>query len=222
HIETPVDGIVLDLGVSSMQIDEPERGFSFRFDGPLDMRMGQTDQTAGDVVNTFKEKDIADILFQYGEEKAARRIAAAIVRGRSDGMINSTGRLADIVHSVMPRPKDGSDSAMRTFQALRIFVNDELGELERTLATSPRLLKAGGRLTVVSFHSLEDRLVKNFLIKHSDLKPNGNRHLPPVQIEAPLFRVLTKKPIVADAAELARNPRAHSAKLRAAIRTEAL
>lgn len=221
YVADPVDGIVLDLGVSSMQIDEPDRGFSFRFDGPLDMRMGQTGRTAGDIVNEMKEKDLADILFKYGEEKASRRIAGAIVRARAVRPITTTGALADIVHQVMPRPKDGSDSAMRTFQALRIYVNDELGELERALSAAPGLLKAGGRLVVVSFHSLEDRLVKNFMIRHSDLMPNENRHMPMSAVRIPLFQVVTKKPIVPASDELDMNPRSHSAKLRAAVRTEA-
>lgn len=222
HVDEKVDGIVLDLGVSSMQIDQPERGFSFRFDGPLDMRMGQSGRSAKDVVNGFAEKEIADILFRYGEEKASRRIAAAIVRARAETPITTTAQLAEIIHNVMPRPKDGSDSAMRSFQALRIFVNDELGELERALAASVDLLKPGGRLVVVSFHSLEDRLVKNFFIRHSALRPNGNRHtmLPEPASEPLLFDVLTKKPVAAGAPELERNPRAHSAKLRAARRRQ--
>ncbi len=220
HVEGPVDGIVLDIGVSSMQIDEPERGFSFRFDGPLDMRMAQAGLSAKDVVNTFKEAEIADILFKYGEEKASRRIASAIVRARAEKEIATTGQLAEIVHKVMPRPKDGSDSAMRTFQALRIFVNDELGELERALTASLSLLKPGGRLVVVSFHSLEDRIVKNFMMRCAGRMPNVNRHMPVSGSQPILFQMMTKKPIVADEAELKLNPRAHSAKLRAAKRTE--
>lgn len=220
HVSEKVDGIVLDIGVSSMQIDEPERGFSFRFDGPLDMRMAQCGLSAKDVVNTFKEQEIADILFKYGEEKASRRIASAIVRARTEQEILTTAQLADIVHKVMPRPKDGSDSAMRTFQALRIFVNDELGELERALMSSLQLLKPGGRLVVVSFHSLEDRIVKNFMMQHAGKTPNVNRHMPVAETQPILFQIITKKPIVADEAELKRNPRAHSAKLRAAKRTE--
>lgn len=222
HISEQVDGIVLDLGVSSMQIDRPERGFSFRFDGPLDMRMGQEGLRAKDIVNGFKEKEIADILFKYGEEKASRRIAAAIVKARADKPITTTGALAELVHSVMPKPKDGSDSAMRTFQALRIYVNDELGELERALDASVRLLKPGGRLVVVTFHSLEDRIVKNFLIKNSSLRPNQNRHAPVLQQsdDKPLFKVLTKKPVLPSDAEIKNNPRSHSAKLRAAMREE--
>lgn len=220
HISEKVNGIVLDLGVSSMQIDQPERGFSFRFDGPLDMRMGKEGVSAKDVVNGFKEKELADIIFKYGEEKASRRIAAAIVTARAEKPITTTARLAEVIHSVMPKPKDGSDSAMRSFQALRIFVNDELGELERALEASVRLLKPNGRLVVVSFHSLEDRIVKNFLIHHSSLLPNQNRHLPQAPQSAPLFSVLTKKPITPTDTELKHNPRSHSSKLRAAVRQE--
>lgn len=218
HIDEPVDGIVLDLGVSSMQIDQPDRGFSFRFDGPLDMRMGQAGRSAKDFVNSLSEKELADLIFTYGEEKASRRIAAAIVRARMLQPIVTTGQLADIIHQVMPRPKDGSDSAMRTFQALRIYVNDELGELERALDASVHLLKPGGRLVVVSFHSLEDRLVKNFLIKNTSAHVHQNRYAPAAETDKGLFSILTKKPICAGTAELERNPRAHSAKLRAARR----
>lgn len=220
HLDEPVDGIVLDLGVSSMQIDQPDRGFSLRFDGPLDMRMGQRGKSAKDYLNTLSEKDLADVIFKYGEEKASRRIAAAIVRERGQRPIVSTAQLADVIHRVMPKPKDGSDSATRTFQALRIQVNDELGELKRALDASVRLLKPNGRLVIVSFHSLEDRLVKNFLIEHSVGHAHQNRYarsiVPP---EQGLFTILTRKPITASAAELAANPRSHSAKLRAAQRT---
>jgi len=219
HLEEPVDGIVLDLGVSSMQIDTPDRGFSFRLDGPLDMRMGQAGKSAKDYVNSLSEKELADILFTYGEEKASRRIAAAIVRERMEHPIISTLQLANIIHGVMPRPKDGSDSAMRTFQALRIYVNDELGELERALDAAVHLLKPGGRLVVVSFHSLEDRLVKNFLIRNSSAHVHQNRYAPDMKSEAGLFTILTRKPVVAGQIELEKNPRAHSAKLRAARRT---
>ena len=219
RVSEPVDGIVLDLGVSSMQIDQPERGFSFRFDGPLDMRMGGTGRSAKDYVNSLSEKELADIIFTYGEEKASRRIAAAIVRARASEPIVTTGQLADIIHQVMPKPKDGSDSAMRTFQALRIYVNDELGELQRALAAAIQLLKPEGRLVVVSFHSLEDRIVKNFLIQHASARVHRNRYAAAGSVaEQGDFVIMTRKPVMAGAAELARNPRAHSAKLRAARR----
>ena len=214
HVTEQVDGIVLDIGVSSMQIDEPERGFSFRFDGPLDMRMAQAGLSAKDVVNTFKEQEIADIIFKYGEEKASRRIAAAIVRARAEKEITTTAQLADIVHKVMPRPKDGSDSAMRTFQALRIFVNDELGELERALSASISLLKPGGRLVVVSFHSLEDRIVKTIY------KTNENPFICPSHFPVCVCgrktkgKVITRKPIVPSEEELEENIRSKSSKLR--------
>lgn len=221
HIDEALDGIVLDLGVSSMQIDEPERGFSLRFDGPLDMRMSGDGLSAKDVVNGFDEREIADILFTYGEEKHSRRIARAIVEARKKQPILTTKMLADIVHSVMPRPKDGSDSATRSFQALRIFVNDELGELRRALDASVRLLKPGGRLVVVSFHSLEDRIVKNFLIHYSSLRPNGNRHfVESVPVGENLFQVLTKKPVLPGEEELSLNSRSHSARLRAGVRLD--
>ena len=218
HLDELVDGIVLDLGISSMQIDEPGRGFSFRLDGPLDMRMDQKGKSAKDYVNSLPEKELADILFTYGEEKASRRIAAAIVQERQKNPIITTGQLADLIHSVMPKPKDGSDSAMRSFQALRIYVNDELGELERALNASVRLLKPEGRLVVVSFHSLEDRLVKNFLIKNASVHAHQNKYAPDEKKESGLFTVLTKKPVVPGLTELMQNPRSHSAKLRAARR----
>lgn len=223
HLTQPVDGIVLDLGVSSMQIDQAERGFSFRFDGPLDMRMSCTGESAQDIVNTMSEKELADVIYLYGEEKASRRIAHAIVAQRFKKRIETTAELAQVIHAVMPKPRDGSDSAMRTFQALRIYVNDELGELKQALNASAQLLNPGGRLVVVTFHSLEDRLVKNFMIQHSALRPNGNRHTLPTPIleEANIFKVITRKPVMADEEELYLNPRAHSAKLRCAIRTEA-
>ena len=182
------------------------------------MRMGQSGRSAKDYVNSLSEKELADIIFTYGEEKASRRIASAIVNERKKTPITTTLQLAEIIHRVMPKPKDGSDSAMRTFQALRIYVNDELGELERALEASLHLLKPNGRLVVVSFHSLEDRLVKNFLIRNSCGHMHQNRYAPEVMIKEGLFTVLTRKPIVAGSEELALNPRAHSAKLRAARR----
>ncbi len=219
HLDETVDGIVLDLGVSSMQIDQAERGFSFRVDGPLDMRMGQSGRSAKDYVNSLSEKELADIIFTYGEEKASRRIASAIVNTRKRTPITTTLQLAEIIHNVMPKPKDGSDSAMRTFQALRIYVNDELGELERALNASLKLLKPNGRLVIVSFHSLEDRLVKNFMIRNSGGHMHQNRYAPEVKNNMGFFTVLTRKPITAGPTELALNPRSHSAKLRAARRS---
>lgn len=219
YLTEPLDGLVLDLGVSSMQIDERERGFSFRFDGPLDMRMGQEGLSAKEVVNQFKESELADILFKYGEEKASRRIAKNIIKSRQKKEIETTGELAEIIHQVMPKPKDGSDSAMRSFQALRIFVNDELGELERALDSAKRVLKPNGRLVVVTFHSLEDRIVKNFMIQNSDLKPNQNRHdvMSFIESEKPVLKVLTKKAVLPTKEEIELNSRSHCAKLRAAV-----
>lgn len=220
YVTQPVDGIVFDLGVSSMQIDKPERGFSFRSNGPLDMRMGQAGISAKEVVNEFDETRLADILYRFGEERAAYRIARALVRARQEKPIVTTAQLAEIIHHVMPRPKDGSDSAMRSFQAIRIFVNDELGELQRALEASPSLLKPGGRLVVVSFHSLEDRLVKSFMNLNGGLAARPNKYLPETISKPVLFQVLTKKPIVPTPAEVTHNPRAHSAKMRVAQRTK--
>ena len=215
-----VDGIVLDVGVSSMQLDQAARGFSFRNDGPLDMRMSGEGLTAADVVNAAGERDLANIIYILGEERFSRGIARAIVKARAAAPITTTRALADIVASaVRTRPND-IHPATRTFQALRIFVNDELGELAHALAAADRALKPGGRLAVVSFHSLEDRIVKSFLAARSETR-GGSRHAPEVRRAAPSFTVLTKKPIVADEAEIARNPRARSAKLRAGERTEA-
>lgn len=215
-----VDGVVLDVGVSSMQLDRPERGFSFRHDGPLDMRMGGGGASAADVVNNAGERDLANIIFLLGEERFSRQIARAIVRTRGEAPIASTRALADLVAAVVrTRPAD-IHPATRTFQALRIFVNDELGELVAALAAAERILKSGGRLVVVSFHSLEDRIVKSFLVERSETR-GGSRHLPETIRPAPTFNVLTKRPLIADAQELAHNPRARSAKLRAAVRTEA-
>lgn len=217
YIQTPVDGFVLDIGVSSMQIDDPERGFSFRFDGPLDMRMSGSGVSAADIVNNWPEDQLADILYRYGEEKASRKIARAIVGARP---LSTTLQLAEVIHQVMPRPKDGSDSAMRSFQALRIAVNDELGELERALGASVKILKSGGRLVVVSFHSLEDRIVKDFFKQKSSQAIHHNKYAPDAPVSDGLFVVPDKKPIVAEAPEIQQNPRAHSAKLRWGIRTK--
>ena len=217
YIQEPVDGFVLDIGVSSMQIDQPERGFSFRFNGPLDMRMSVQGVSAADIVNNWSEEKLANILYTYGEEKASRKIAKAIVKSRP---VNTTLQLVEIIHNVMPRPKDGSDSAMRSFQAIRIAVNDELGELEQALNASIHILKPSGRLAVVSFHSLEDRIVKEFLRQNSDQNKHVNKYSAEKSKIENLFIVPDKKPILADEKELDLNPRAHSAKLRWAIRTE--
>jgi len=215
-----VDGVVLDVGVSSMQLDQPERGFSFRLDGPLDMRMGKAGPTAADVIAAASERDLANIIFILGEERHSRAVARAIVAGRSETPIDTTGALASIVARVVRSKPNDIHPATRTFQALRIFVNDELGELSTGLAAAERVLKPGGRLVVVSFHSLEDRIVKNFFAERGRA-PAGSRHQPEVIAAAPTFRILTKRPVVADEAEIAGNPRARSAKLRAAERTEA-
>lgn len=218
-----VDGFVLDLGVSSMQIDTPERGFSFRFDGPLDMRMGREEggRTAADVVNGDDEADLVRIIRDYGQEKFARRVARRIVERRQDGAILTTAALADIVRGAVPRShKDKIDPATRTFQALRIFVNDELGELERALAAAEALLRPGGRLAVVSFHSLEDGIVKQFLFTRAGRAGRGSRHLPErAEDLAPATFVLSGgKAVFPSDAESAANPRARSARLRAAVK----
>jgi 16S rRNA (cytosine1402-N4)-methyltransferase len=215
-----IDGVVLDLGVSSMQLDQAERGFSFRQDGPLDMRMGGEGPNATDVVAAASERDLADIIFQLGEERRSRAIARAIVKARNEAPIATTAMLADIVSSVVRARPGDIHPATRTFQGLRIFVNDELGELVAALAAAEHILKSGGRLVVVSFHSLEDRIVKTFLAARSETR-GGSRHAPEIKRAAPSFRVLTKRPVIADDDEVAHNPRARSAKLRAAERTDA-
>ena len=218
---TQVDGVALDIGVSSPQIDEPARGFSFRYDGPLDMRMGDDGPTAADVVNGADEATLADIIERYGEERFARRIARAIVAARAAGPITRTAQLAEIIRGVVRRTADGIDPATRTFQALRIYVNDEIGELQRGLAAAERLLAPGGRLAVVSFHSLEDREVKSFLRRRSG-DAGVSRHLPtPGKQRAPSFALLTRRAVRPGEAEIATNPRARSARLRAAERTAA-
>lgn len=214
-----VDGIALDLGVSSMQLDRAERGFSFRADGPLDMRMARQGQSAADLVNALDETDLANLIYDFGEERFARRIAGAIVRARP---ITRTEELAHIVRRAIPKKGDGIDPATRTFQALRIAVNDEMGELARGLGAAERLLIPGGRLAVVTFHSLEDRPVKSFFQQRAGKMPGGSRHLPETApARAPSFRLLTGKPVIADAPEIRRNPRARSVKLRAVERTAA-
>jgi 16S rRNA (cytosine1402-N4)-methyltransferase len=221
HAGGPLDGVVLDLGVSSMQLDEAERGFSFMADGPLDMRMSRTGTSAADIVNMASEAEIADILFHYGEERAARRIARAIVKARAEAPITRTRELARIVEGCLPRPKPGqSHPATRTFQALRIAVNDEFGELVAGLEAAERALKPGGRLAVVSFHSLEDRVVKRFLQTRSGGAGRGSRYAPETAEHPPRFDAVAKS-VEADEDELARNPRARSARLRVARRTAA-
>ena len=213
-----VDGVVLDLGVSSMQLDTAARGFSFRLDGPLDMRMGSGGPSAADVVAAASERDLANIIFVLGEERHSRAVARAIVKARSAAPILTTRALADIAASAVRSRAGDIHPATRTFQALRIFVNDELGELAAALAAAERILKPGGRLVAVSFHSLEDRIVKTFLAARGEVRA-GSRHMPEAKRAVPTFRVLTKRPVTADEDEVTRNPRARSAKLRAAERT---
>ncbi len=215
-----VDGVVFDLGVSSMQLEEGTRGFSFRLDGPLDMRMGRDGPSAADVVARTGERDLAAIIATLGEEHHARAIARAIVKARDMQVINSTRALADIVARVVRTREGAIHPATRTFQALRIFVNDELAELARGLAAAERVLAPRGRLVVVAFHSLEDRIVKTFLAERSRT-PATSRHRPEVAAVPPTFRVLTRRPETPDDAEVAANPRARSAKLRAAERSDA-
>ncbi len=217
---TAADGVVFDLGVSSMQLDDAERGFSFRLDGPLDMRMGHSGPTAADVVARAGERDLAIIIATLGEENHARAVARAIVKARSERAIETTRALADIVARVTHARPGAIHPATRTFQALRIFVNDELGELAHGLAAAERALKPSGRLVAVAFHSLEDRIVKTFLADRSRT-PAGSRHHPVIVAPPPTFRVLTRRPEAPDEAEIADNPRARSAKLRAAERTDA-
>ncbi|MDO5658666.1 MAG: 16S rRNA (cytosine(1402)-N(4))-methyltransferase RsmH [Paracoccus sp. (in: a-proteobacteria)] len=215
----PVDGVVLDLGVSSMQLDLAERGFSFLRDGPLDMRMSQDGPSAADLLNAEDEQTIADVLFHYGEERASRRIARAIVAARP---LHRTAELAEIVAAQLPRPKPGqSHPATRSFQAIRIWVNDEFGQLLAGLEAAERALKPGGRLAVVSFHSLEDRIVKRFLQSRSGSAGGGSRHAPAQTGPAPAFTMPFRRAIGADDAELAANPRSRSAYLRVGIRTDA-
>lgn len=217
HGVTTLDAVVLDLGVSSFQIDDPARGFSFRADGPLDMRMGRSGQSAADLVNRLAERELADLLRELGEERAARRIARAIVTARAEAPITTTARLAGLIRDVLPPDRSGMDPATRSFQALRIQVNDELGEIARGLAAAARLLAPGGRLVVVSFHSLEDRIVKRFMIEAAGRTPAPSRHDPGglTPRAAPDFRLLTPRAVRPDAFETHANPRARSGRLRA-------
>jgi 16S rRNA (cytosine1402-N4)-methyltransferase len=218
-----VDGVVLDIGVSSMQLDEAERGFSFMRDGPLDMRMSDTGPTAADLVNTLDHTELARILYVYGEEHASRRIASFLIRRREERPFERTLDLAHVIERALGGRKGAKvHPATRSFQGLRIAVNDELGELEAGLAAAERILKPGGRLAVVTFHSLEDRIVKTYLAERAGRTPGGSRHLPQVQAGAPAsFNLIANKAIAPGEAELAVNPRARSSKLRAAIRTDA-
>jgi 16S rRNA (cytosine1402-N4)-methyltransferase len=218
----PVDGVVLDIGVSSPQVDDPARGFSFMKDGPLDMRMDRRGPTAADIVNRMPEGDLRRIIAVLGEERKAGAVVRAIVAARDDHEIERTGELATIVEKAIGRrPTDPIHPATRTFQALRIFVNDELEELARGLAAAERILKGGGRLVVVAFHSLEDRIVKRFLTERSRARPATSRHQPMTEARPPSFVPLTRGAVAPGAAEIAANPRARSAKLRAAVRTAA-
>ena len=216
-----VDGVVLDIGVSSMQLDEAARGFSFRHDGPLDMRMERQGESAADLVNGASEATLADIFFHFGEERRARAVARAVIERRRKQPIETTGALADLVAGLVRAEPGGIHPATRVFQALRIAVNDELGELVRALHAAERALKVGGRLAVVTFHSLEDRIVKQFFAARSGRTPMGSRHLPQAEAAEPSFALVTKGPVAASEAEARKNPRARSAKLRAAERTDA-
>lgn len=216
----PFDGVVLDIGVSSMQFDEALRGFSFRFDGPLDMRMAQDGTSAADLVNGMEEGDLADLIYTYGEERLSRLIAKAIVMDRKTKPFTTTRQLAEMIGRIVRTRPGDIHPATRTFQALRIAVNDELGELVRALHAAERVLKPGGRLAVVSFHSLEDRIVKQFFAARSG-RGGGSRHAPAAVAAAATFDIAGKWPQAAGEAELAANPRARSAKLRAGVRTAA-
>ncbi len=228
--EPMVDGIVLDIGVSSMQLNQADRGFSFANDGPLDMRMFAADgeqseasPSAADLVNELEQSDLADIIYHYGEERRSRAIAAAIVRARTEAPLQRTSELADICARVYGRrSNDKVHPATRTFQALRIAVNDELGELVRALSAAEAVLRPGGRLVVVTFHSLEDRIVKRFFATRAGKTAGGSRHLPEsIQFETPSFQIVNQRPLVPSNHEIAVNPRSRSAKLRYGIRTEA-
>ncbi len=220
-----LDGVVLDIGVSSMQLDQPARGFSFRHDGPLDMRMGQAGEDAGpsaaDLVNQGEEGLLADIFYHYGEERRARAIARSIIEARRRAPLTRTKELADLVGKVVRAEPGGIHPATRAFQALRIAVNDELGELLRGLMAAERVLKPGGRLAVVTFHSLEDRIVKQFFASRTGRAGAASRHLPLAAQASPSFRMVGKTPVLPGEAECRANPRARSAKLRFAERTDA-
>ncbi len=215
-----VDGVMLDIGVSSMQIDRAERGFSFQKDGALDMRMSQNGLSAADVLNTFGEREIADIIYKYGEERFSRRIAAAVVEQRKTAPFKTTLEFADLIRRTVPHKREDIDPATRSFQALRIYVNDELGQLESGLSAAHDLLKAGGRMAIVSFHSLEDRIVKTFMQEKSGKTANPSRYMPVVEKQAATLKTITKKPILPTESETKFNPRARSARLRVAEKAE--
>lgn len=219
-IAAPADGVVFDIGVSSMQIDEGNRGFSYNKEAPLDMRMSCAGTSAAELVNACGEKELADLIYKYGEERKSRRIAAEIVRARTASPIETTRQLAEIVYRVIHKKPGQPDPAVRTFQALRIAVNDELGELERGLNGALSLLKPGGRLAVVTFHSLEDRIVKAFFKEKSGKTAGVSRYLPAGQTAAPAVLAFCSKAVPPSAEEIAANPRAHSAKLRFAIKND--
>jgi 16S rRNA (cytosine1402-N4)-methyltransferase len=221
--EARADGVALDLGVSSMQLDEAERGFSFLRDGPLDMRMEGEGTTAADLVNTAEPEELARILYVYGEERQSRRIAAAIARRRAEQPFSRTLELAEFIEKALGGRRGAKvHPATRSFQAIRIAVNEELAELEAGLAAAERTLSCGGRLCVVTFHSLEDRIVKTFLATRAGRTPGGSRHAPPVAAgAAPSFQLLFNGAVAPSEAEVEANPRARSAKLRAAVRTAA-
>lgn len=216
-----IDGVVLDIGVSSMQLDQAERGFSFRHDGPLDMRMEMNGPSAADVVNTFTKSELQRIISTYGEEKKAGYVAHAIVKAREEAPIQTTSALAAIAEFAVGKKHDDTiHPATRTFQALRIFVNRELEELGRALVAAENILRQGGRLVVVTFHSLEDRIVKRFMRDRSKLSSGGSRHLPESEVAAPTFKELSRRALNAGDEESQNNPRARSAKLRSAERLQ--
>lgn len=219
---TALDGVVLDLGVSSYQIDDPARGFSFRLDGPLDMRMGKHGMSAADLVNTLPERALADVLYELGEERASRRIAHAIVAARQEAPIETTGRLAEIIRSVLPPDRSGNHPATRSFQALRIKVNDELRQIEDALRQAAGLLSPRGRLVVVAFHSLEDRIVKRFMTKATGRTGAPSRHDPAglMTRDVPDFRLLTARALRPGSHEASHNPRSRSGRLRALERLD--
>ncbi|GGE47419.1 16S rRNA (cytosine(1402)-N(4))-methyltransferase RsmH [Actibacterium pelagium] len=222
YSDVPLDGVVLDLGVSSMQLDQAERGFSFMQDGPLDMRMSQSGMSAADFVNESSDTQIADVLYHFGEERASRRIARAIVEARKTTPFETTFQLVEVIEKCLPRPKPGqSHPATRSFQAIRIAVNNELGELVEGLAAAERALKPGGQLAVVTFHSIEDRIVKRFFQARSGGGGRANRYAPEVEEVAAQFKLKSRKAIGPDEQELEENPRSRSSKLRVGIRTDA-